>query len=188
MATVAVFVALGGSSYAALRIGSQEIADGGVRSVDLRDRTIKARDVGRDALGGPRIAESSLRRVPRAREADGLTSAGAEALKVKCPGGTVLMTGLCFDAQASQQGDYLSAVRACGAANAGNRHLPTYAQLRAFVGAGGTIEPAGEFTANVSQGDTPGSLSVMVLEANGLYSFVNGNDRRPYRCVINPSN
>ena len=188
MATVAVFVALGGSSYAALRIGSQEIADGGVRSVDAARPTIRARDVGRNALGGSRIAESSLRRVPRAREADALSSAGADAVKVKCPAGTVLRTGLCFDSQASQQGDYLSAVIACGGGNAGNRHLPTFAQLRAFVGAGGTIDPAGEFTANVSQGAEPGSLSVMVLEANGLYSFVSGTDRRPYRCVINPSN
>jgi hypothetical protein len=188
MATVAVFVALGGSSYAALRIGSQEIADGGIRSVDVRDGTIRARDVGKNALGGSRIRESSLRGVPRAREADGLTSAAAEAVRVKCPVGTVVMTGLCFDSQASPPADYISAVVACGATNRGNRHLPTFAQLRAFMGAGGTIDPAGEFTANVSQGDGPGGLSVMVLEANTLHSFVSGDERRPFRCVINPSN
>src|SRR5215203_539782 len=100
MATIAVFVALGGSSYAALRVGSNDIVDG----------TIRARDVKRNALGGSRIAESKLARVPRARRADGLTAAGQESLKVKCPSGTTRASGLCFDAQpAGVVGDYGSA-------------------------------------------------------------------------------
>ena len=57
-----------------------------------------------------------------------------------------------------------------------------------FRGAGGTIAPAGEFTANVSQGSGPAGLSIMVLNPNGTYSFVTQNDRRPFRCVTTPSN
>jgi|SRR5215217_6302693 len=179
MATIAVFGALGGSSYAALRIGSGDIVDG----------SIQARDVKRNALGGSRIAESKLARVPRARKADGLSAAGAESVKVKCPSGTVRASGLCFDAQpAGVVGDYGSALRSCSSANQGNRHLPTFSQLVSFRGAGGTIAPAGEFTANVSQGSGPAGLSIMVLNPNGTYSFVTQNDRRPFRCVTTPSN
>ena len=43
MSTLAVFIALGGSSYAALKVGSKEIADGAVRSVDLRNNDVRGR-------------------------------------------------------------------------------------------------------------------------------------------------
>ena len=47
MATVAVFVALGGTSYAVATgsIGSRELENGGVRGKDIRDRTIRVRDL-----------------------------------------------------------------------------------------------------------------------------------------------
>ena len=47
MATIAVFVALGGTSYAVATgsIGSREIRDDSVRSKDIRDRTIRVGDV-----------------------------------------------------------------------------------------------------------------------------------------------
>jgi hypothetical protein len=45
MATVAVFIALGGSSYAALRIGSGQIADNSIRSKDIRDNQLRGKDV-----------------------------------------------------------------------------------------------------------------------------------------------
>jgi len=56
MATVAVFVALGGTSYAVATgsFGSRELANNSVRSKDIRDRTIRVRDVRnpRSLLGG----------------------------------------------------------------------------------------------------------------------------------------
>ena len=67
MSTIAVFVALGGSSYAALQIGSADIANNSVRGVDVRNRTLGERDIKRNALGGRSIRESRLGRVP-ARE------------------------------------------------------------------------------------------------------------------------
>jgi hypothetical protein len=45
MATIAVFVALGGSSYAAIQIGSKQIADNSVRSKDIRDDAVRGKDV-----------------------------------------------------------------------------------------------------------------------------------------------
>ena len=41
MSTVAVFIALGGSSYAALQIDSGDIANNSVRGVDVRNRTLE---------------------------------------------------------------------------------------------------------------------------------------------------
>ena len=79
MSTVAVFVALGGSSYAALQIDSGDIANNSVRGIDVRNRSLGERELKRNALGGRSINESRLGRVPRARNADrlgGLTGSG----------------------------------------------------------------------------------------------------------------
>src|SRR3954470_13885475 len=43
MATFAVFVALGGSSYAALKIGSRQLVNNTVRSVDIRNNDTPGR-------------------------------------------------------------------------------------------------------------------------------------------------
>jgi hypothetical protein len=45
VAVLALFVALGGSSYAALRVGSREIVNNSVRSADLRNNDVRSRDI-----------------------------------------------------------------------------------------------------------------------------------------------
>lgn len=69
VATLALFVALGGTGYAAATI----------TSADIKNRTIKGGDVRKNALGGNEINESKLRTVPRARRAQ--TAAGADIAK-----------------------------------------------------------------------------------------------------------
>src|SRR4051812_42384736 len=62
MATIAVFIALGGSSYAALKlptnsVGAREIRTGAVRSSELKDRSVAPEDLApstRAALLGER--------------------------------------------------------------------------------------------------------------------------------------
>jgi hypothetical protein len=75
LAMVALFVALGGVSYAAATIGSAQIKDNSIRSKDVRNGTLTGKDVGADKLGGDEIAESSLGKVPSATAADTATSA-----------------------------------------------------------------------------------------------------------------
>lgn len=73
MATIAVFIALGGGAYAALgknSVKSKQIKDGQVKTADLAadavdsskvgDGTLSGADVGDNALGGADINESSL--------------------------------------------------------------------------------------------------------------------------------
>lgn len=45
VALTALFVALGGSSYAAIKIGSKQIADNSVRSRDIRNNAVRSADV-----------------------------------------------------------------------------------------------------------------------------------------------
>jgi hypothetical protein len=50
IAYLALFVALGGSSYAAVKIGSAQIADNSLRSADIRDRGVKGVDIAKRTL------------------------------------------------------------------------------------------------------------------------------------------
>lgn len=61
VAYLALFVALGGSSYAALKVGSGQIADNGVRSKDIRNNDVRGRDIRRGTLGSSDVADGSLR-------------------------------------------------------------------------------------------------------------------------------
>src|SRR2546422_8041695 len=78
MSTLAVFIALGGSSYAALTINGSSIRNHSVSGVKLRHNT----------LTGAQIRESQLGRVPRAKTADTLGGVSAGDLKIKCPADT----------------------------------------------------------------------------------------------------
>ena len=51
IALCALFVALGGTSYAVTKIGSKQIRNNSVRSVDIKNRTIKSKDLARGVIG-----------------------------------------------------------------------------------------------------------------------------------------
>jgi hypothetical protein len=82
IALIALFVALGGGAYAALRVGTKQIADNSIRSKDVRNnqlrgkdvrnRSLSGRDIALDSLEGPHIDEPSLARVPNAANAQAL--------------------------------------------------------------------------------------------------------------------
>jgi hypothetical protein len=59
-ATLALFVALGGTSYAALRITGAQIRDGTLSGVDVKNESVAARDVGDGGLSGSDLKAGSL--------------------------------------------------------------------------------------------------------------------------------
>jgi hypothetical protein len=62
MATIAVFVALGGTSYAVAKgsIGSREVANNSIRSKDLRNNDVRGRDVRNGTIGTRDVADAGL--------------------------------------------------------------------------------------------------------------------------------
>ena len=92
MATLALFIALGGTSYAVIRVGSDDVIDnslrsrdirnGGVLSRDLRDRTIGDVMYVAGRLGSRVVKESALGMVPRACSADRVGGASALDLRL----------------------------------------------------------------------------------------------------------
>jgi hypothetical protein len=73
---VALFAALGGSSYAAAKLTGKDIANHTLRGVDVKHRSLGANTIKVDALGGGQINEASLGTVPNADKLDGVDSAG----------------------------------------------------------------------------------------------------------------
>ena len=129
-----------GSSYAALKVGSKEINDGAVRSVDLRNNDVRGKDVrngtltGRDVkpngIAGGSINESRLGKVPSAAGADRVGGRTADELRVRCPAGTILKVGVCFEARPSAPASFDAAGDACSGRG---RLLPSYAQLNELI-------------------------------------------------------
>jgi hypothetical protein len=101
MATLALFIALGGTSYAALKITSKDIVN----------RTIKGGDVAKDSLGGTEIKESRLQTVPSAERAN--TASTADVSK-NADHATQATTATSADSATTAQ----SAVAAASATNA----------------------------------------------------------------------
>jgi hypothetical protein len=75
IAMVALFVALGGVSYAAATIGSAEIKNNSIRSIDVRNGGLTGKDLRKDSVGGAKIKESTLGQVPTAAKADSADTA-----------------------------------------------------------------------------------------------------------------
>ena len=182
MSTLALFVALGGSSYAALTISGSSI----------ENRSISAKKIKRNSITGREIRESRLNRVPRARHADRLGGFSAAELRVRCPGDTFPTADVCVERTPRATSSYGSAVLQClgvGTPQAPGRRLPTHGELTAALGAV-TLAPGGELTSDVyPSGSDRGRLDVLyVTDQVGSVALTpdTGAGGKAYRCVADP--
>ena len=193
MSTLAVFIALGGSSYAAFQIGSANIANNSVRGVDVRNRTLDARDIKRNSLGGRSIKESRLGRVPLARDADRLGGMTAAEFLVRCPSGTFPIADVCVETTARQPAPYGTATVQCASSGtpAGpGKRLPTHGELLAAL-SGVQLAAGGELTSEVLPSSTEGQLDVLfVIDQGGSVGVTPGTfaGAKAFRCVSDPLN
>ena len=149
MATLAVFIALGGTSYAALTISGSNI----------KNRSIAGKKLKRNTLTGREIRESRLDRVPRARNADRLGGFTAAELKIRCPSDTFPIADVCVERTRARRGlvrQRRPRVRRSARQPGPGRRLPTHGELRAALTAV-QLAPGGELTSEVyPSGSTPG--------------------------------
>jgi hypothetical protein len=197
-ATVALFVALGGASYAAIRVGSGQIVNNSVRSADLRNndvrgrdvrnRTLSRRDVARNSLDGSVISESRLGTVPDAARLNGRS---AFDLRVGCPASIRSQSGVCIETESREPRSFPGANRVCAD---GNRRLPTYTELEHHKATGGALSAQSEWTSSVYRNpggpDAASELEVILVTPAGdvAYSQALTPAQRPFRCVAYPSN
>ena len=196
IACLALFVALGGTGYAAIvlpknSVGAKQIRTGGVTSSEIRNSTTRSRDIAQntilgrdlraDTLGAREIAESKLGTVPRASAADTLDGLTAPQLKVSCPADTVLSGGICIEGAPRPP---MSPGQASGACKVAGRHLLPFDALTDFYNAQRPLASGGELTRDT--GPSGGLLvTTVILNSSGsLFEFIdrNGNAQRAFRC------
>jgi hypothetical protein len=189
-ATLALFIALGGSGYAALKlpknsVGPRQLKRHAVTTSKLGSGAVTGSRVRGNSLTGGQINESSLGKVPSAGSADSAATLGgvsAAQLKVRCPGGTVLYAGACFEtAQREPAGiAWLEASRECAGAG---RRLPDPSELAAFGRQAGVDFPGFEWT-SATYDDT----HMMTVDKLGNTALVQGATAHPFRCVAGLAN
>jgi hypothetical protein len=186
MATLAVFIALGGSSYAALTVTGRDVKNGSLTFRDLR----------RDALGGSRIKESRLGTVRRARNANRLNGVTAERLLVRCPELTVPVSNICVENAARPPAPYGTAAVTCESTDrsAGpGRRLPSHDELMTAIGdAGIALAAGGELTRNVyPSASDPGRVEALYVttDTGGVgITPDTAAGAKAFRCVADPRN
>src|SRR4051794_37679850 len=141
MSTLAVFIALGGSSYAAVTLNGK----------DIKHRSIPGTKLKRNSVTGLEVRESRLGRVPHAAAGDHLSLDATQDLLVKCPADTFPVAGTCVERTARQPASYTSAIFAClqvGTPQGPGRRLPTHNELKAAL-TSTTLADGGELTSDV---------------------------------------
>jgi hypothetical protein len=153
VSTLALFLALGGASYAAVKVGSKQIRNNSVRTIDVRNNDLRSRDIrnrtilGRDVLtntlGGLQINENRLGRVPDAARLEGRA---AGSFTVACPAGTLSHAGGCFEVTLRSAQGFDGAARTCGTVN---RRLALLSELESLRQEAGVTLANDELTAAI---------------------------------------
>ena len=199
MATVAVFIALGGASYAAIRVpknsvGTKQIRKDAVNGTKVKDNTLTGKDVDERSLGTVPHADSAMQ-ASQALDAQmlaGLTPVQiVNGAKLNCPSGMTLVIGVCFEQAARPETTLIAAQRECAQIG---RRLPTQGELIAFQAVTFTDFHAEELADGIS--DSGPELKGMAFAAyrylGDVYVALNsvraGVDTRAYRCVTMPTN
>jgi hypothetical protein len=187
VATLALFIALGGSSYAVSEISGSQ----------LKNNSVAGKKLKRNTIGGTRIKESRLGTVPRARNAARVGGLTAQRLLLRCPAGTLAAADICIETTPRAAAHYSSAVGQCGGVDGPprvGRRLPTHGELRrAFdLDQMGAIAPGGELTSEVyPSGSSPGQVEVLYMtDELGHVGVVQdrADEARAFRCVADPLN
>ncbi len=204
VATLALVLAVGGTSYAAITINGNNI----------KNRTVAGKKLKKNTVTGTEVRESKLGKVPSAKLADSATNAGhatqadnaatadtaagsttsanasklggatPESYRVACPGGMIRVLDECFEPNLRGAKTPQLAMKEC--ADAGRR-MPTYGELEAARGAGFTVGvPPNNY--ELSSDLDSATTVVGISPAGDRLDIMFTDATRPFRCVAIPTN
>ncbi len=196
-ATLALILALGGTSYAAMTlpansVGPRQLRASAVTSRAIRRGAVGAREVRAYSLTGRNIDKRRLGRVPaavqsktastarHANDADTVGGLSAAALTVRCPSDTLLNSGGCIETTLQPAAGFETASIRCG-----DRRLPTAADLESFRERfSAQAGSATELTSDLADA----SNVITVNMATGATGTSPAGTSLPFRCVALPAN
>jgi hypothetical protein len=212
VAVIALFVALGGSVYAAKRT---RIDGRAIRAKSIPGNRLKPRSIGADRLRpgvlsgntargpltGADINELTLGQVPSATHADSADTAqsavdaqtalnAVNAVDAKtinghsvgCLSGTRAFAGACWEGSPTSAVDAPTAARKCAAKGGA---LPEALQLAAFAEEPGVnLDPGDEWSSDLTNVSGKNAYGVVIVSAASNLDYVLSTDTQAYRCVF----
>ena len=182
MSTLALFVALGGSSYAAMKISGKSI----------ERRSIPATKIERNSITGREVRESRLR-VPRAQQAERLGGFSAAELRVRCPDDTFPTADVCVGTNPARRVlVWERGLRVLVVGTPAGPGPPLADSRRAHGRAGGgAAAPGGELTSDVYPSVATRAARRAVRDRRGRRRRLTPDTAaggKAYRCVTDPLN
>ena len=190
MASAAVFIALGGSAYAALRVppnsvGTRQLKAGAVTTGKLAGEAVTAAKVAEHSLTGQDISLPALGTVPMAADASQASNSDTVGgHSASCPANTTLIRGLCFDSQSNPEAPNLEAAALDCAAKGG--YLPSPMQLystKAVLNLGDGVGTEKRFTDDLYSKVGEGKYSTIVIDGAGAVEEQEITQPASYMCV-----
>jgi hypothetical protein len=198
VATLALFVALGGTVWAAARIDGHSIKPKSLPGNRVIVGSLPPNRLAPGAIGGDRVAASTLGQVPSAVHADSADVArsagdavhaqGAEDARTVngfaagCGEGLRLFAGACWETHV--QPAALNADQAALACAHAGGELPRVLALKAFGEQSGVaLEARGEWSGDIFS-VIPEEFDVLTVSSSGEITFASHKDALPFRCVI----
>lgn len=211
LSTLALFVALGGTVYAAAKINGRAIRVKSLPGNRLKPRSVPANRLKPGVLKGTRVSgpltgaeinELTLGQVPSAAHADSADSAqsavdaqtalnavnAVNASNVNghtagCREGTIAFAGACWEASASEYP--ATAANAAAACADRGATLPQALELAAFAQLPGvSLDAGGEWSANVTTFSGPNAYAIAMALDSGVLDTALSNEELNFRCVI----
>lgn len=177
MATIAVFIALGGSAYAASKINGKAIKVKSIPGNRLKPNTVT----------GAQVNESTLAQVPSAVQANMATTAtsAANATTVnghtaECKAGTQPFAGSCWESAARPAATQPAAATACTGLGG---TLPSASDLVAFSKVA-TLSAGDEWTGEINSVTSENVFTVITVSPDGKVNLDAPSDTKEYRCVL----
>jgi hypothetical protein len=177
MATIAVFIALGGSAYAASKINGKTIKIKSIPGNRLKPNTVT----------GAQVNESTLGQVPSAVQASSATTAtsAANATTVnghtaECKDGTRAFAGSCWESAPRAAATQPAAAAACTGFGG---TLPSTSDLVAFSKVA-TLSAGDEWTGEVNSVTAENVFTVITVSPEGKVNLDAPTDTKEYRCVF----
>ncbi len=175
VAVIALVAALGGTAFAALgknSVGTRQLRSKSVTTGKLANNAVNGAKVANRSLSGSDIDLSALGTVPSATSAQRAANAntlGGHA--AECPGGAILLRGVCFDGSSNPEIGSLGAAADACAAKGG--YLPTPMELysvRGVINLGSGLGTDRQFTDTYYGNTAGGNYRTIVIDGTGALS------------------
>lgn len=176
VATLALFVALGGSAVAASLISGKSIKPRSIPGNRLKNHTVTGQQVNLGKLG----------KVRNAVNADNLGGSPASDYRLHCPAGLTQGGDLCFEPTPRADADWNTALQTCALAN---RRLPTEGELMLVFNNTGAPQIS-QWTSGLSVNSGTFSAPELTESASRTVdaTLASTSVSIPYRCVTNATN